>query len=130
MLRRLQFRAQYATQRDLRRAALWSAALVLGVSMVTWIISHFASHYFGCDPPVWLDSSIFFISLPLVAGDLLVGSLARLFPYLLEIHPTMVDWVRMGVGIAINWYLYFLIFSFWLHYRNKKKQQRAAGVIN
>jgi hypothetical protein len=127
MLRRLQFLADKATEQELRRGALWSAALVLGIIAITWVVSYFAFYNKASDPPIWLDIFVFAISLPLALGYVTGSGIGRLITFASGSHAPIIYWIGLAIGFAVNWYLYFLIFSIWIHRRNNRKQQRAAA---
>jgi hypothetical protein len=127
MLRRLQIRASQLSEKELRRAALWSAALQVVIFAITSPISYITFHSNAGERPVWLDVYIFVVSLPLAPGFLVGGGIGDLIRHLSGYYGSIVNWIEEAVGIAVNWYLYFLIFSLWISWCNKRKQQRAAA---
>jgi hypothetical protein len=126
-LRRLQIRASQASEKELRRAALWSAALVLGVPAISWLTTTVIVPNPALDAPRWLDLFIFVISLPLAPGFLLGGWISMIFwAHGGRFAPASI-WIGAVLGLIINWYLYFVLFAIWISRRNRAKLQRAAA---
>jgi hypothetical protein len=125
-LRRLQIRASQASEKELRRAALWSALLVLGIPAITFVIYSFTRNPVD-EGPRWLDIFTFAVSLPNAPGYLVAGGITRIS---WAIHgPPLLDFALVVIStvsaFAVNWYLYFVLFAIWINRRNRAKEQRA-----
>ncbi|MFZ0821036.1 MAG: hypothetical protein WAM91_13270 [Candidatus Acidiferrales bacterium] len=123
----LQIRASQLSEKELRRAALWSAGFVFVAPAIVWLISYFGFPNHAVERPTWFDISVYVMALPLAPGFLVGGGLTSLIEHLSGSRSAAIDWSCMLVGFVVNWYLYFLIFSLWIGWRNKRKQQRAAA---
>ncbi len=109
------------------RGAIWSAAFVFGIPAIAWAATSLLVHNPAGDAPRWLFIFIFVISLPLAPGYFVGGGISDLITFLSGSHATAIYWVGQAVSLGVNWYLYFLIFSIWIHWRNTRKQRRAAA---
>jgi hypothetical protein len=126
-LRRLQFLTDKPTDQELRRGALWSAAFVFGILAISLGMGYLAFGNNQNDAPMWFNVYIFTVALPLAPGLLV----ARAIKFAIEMASTsnapIIVWIGPIVGLVFDLYLYFLIFSLWISWRNRRRQQRAAA---
>ena len=123
LLDRIQFRAGHLPEKELCRAALWSAALVIGAMLIPWAAFRVLPPYRLFGMRRYYLAAMAATTLPLMPGLVVGGGFGSLVIFLTGNRGPLSYWVEEVVGIGVNWYLYFLLLLVWFGRRGRKRLQ-------